>query len=340
MINVADKQPTLRQALAWGKICLTPVVFDRILNQNIPKGNPLTLAEVSGVMAAKLASQTLPLCHPLIIDQVQLAHHLNHNDMSVEIVCLVTCHGKTGVEMEALIGVQSALACIYDLCKMFDHAMRIQDCLLLVKSGGKRGYWNHPDVSIPEWVPHALVPQPRHEPIPQSLKTSLLTVSSSKSTNPKADASGKKLVQALQDHHEICEQAIVYDDSKQIQDQIKQWLSTQQPDLIITTGGTGITPDDFTPDAIEAIADRVIPGIGEYLRINGSRFTRFSWLSRASAYIIDKTVVVCLPGNPKAIDESMPSLMPLLTHACQLAARQPLRDSKQSSLNTPSEKQP
>ena len=169
MIDVGNKTPSTRKAVAYGRIAVGDEIARRILTQSIPKGCPLQLAEIAGTMASKQTSNILPLCHPLALDQSLTRCHLNPHNAHVEVLCMVSTTGKTGVEMEALVGVHAALLCVYDLCKMFDHAMHIQESYLLYKLGGKSGVWQHPTHSMPDWTPNAFSMQhPTTNPVPLS----------------------------------------------------------------------------------------------------------------------------------------------------------------------------
>jgi len=118
MIDVSDKEITLRRALASGSIIVGKKVFELIKNRQMPKGDPISLAEVAAVLGVKRTSDLIPLCHPLPIDHTSTKIVLNEKNFSLEVYCLVSAHAKTGVEMEAIMGVNAALITIYDLSKI------------------------------------------------------------------------------------------------------------------------------------------------------------------------------------------------------------------------------
>ena len=118
MIDVSSKKETFRRALASGKIFLGEEVFNLIKNKKMPKGDPLTLAEVASVLGVKKTSELIPLCHPLPIDHTATKIVMNEDDNSIEVFCVVSTYSKTGVEMEAIMGVNAALITIYDLSKI------------------------------------------------------------------------------------------------------------------------------------------------------------------------------------------------------------------------------
>ena len=145
MIDVSSKELTHRKALAMGEIILGPEVIKLIKAKKMPKGDPLSIAEVSGINGVKKTSELIPLCHPLPLDHISLHTEINEKEYSITVYCLVSANSKTGVEMEALSGVNSALLAIYDLSKIVEPNLKITNIKLLVKSGGKKGLWINPD---------------------------------------------------------------------------------------------------------------------------------------------------------------------------------------------------
>ena len=145
MIDVSLKKETYRRALASGKIYVGKEVFELIKNKEMPKGDPITLAEVSAVLGVKKTSELIPLCHPLPIDHTATKIIMHEEDISLEVFCVVSAVAKTGVEMEAIMGVNAALITIYDLSKIVNPHLRIDNIKLLIKEGGKSGIWTNPD---------------------------------------------------------------------------------------------------------------------------------------------------------------------------------------------------
>ena len=151
MIDVSSKKETFRRALASGKIYVGKEVFDLVKNKEMPKGDPITLAEVSAVLGVKKTSELIPLCHPLPIDHTATKIIMHEDDSSLEVFCIVSAFAKTGVEMEAVMGVNVALITIYDLSKIVNPHLRIDGIKLLIKEGGKSGLWSNPD-GLPEFL--------------------------------------------------------------------------------------------------------------------------------------------------------------------------------------------
>ena len=145
MADVAAKAVTRRRALASGAIFVGARAFELIEQKALPKGDALALAEFAGIQAAKQTASLIPLCHPISLNRAAIHTSLNAASHAVEVYALTEIDAKTGVEMEALCGLNMALLTIWDLSKPINAALEIRDIKLLFKSGGKRGDWVHPD---------------------------------------------------------------------------------------------------------------------------------------------------------------------------------------------------
>jgi len=144
MVDVGGKEDTQRIAIAEGSVVMQPETLKLIKDRNIAKGDVLAVAQVAGIMAAKKTSQIIPMCHPLMLTNVDLNFTINENENKIIIQSKVKTMGKTGVEMEALTAVAAAGLTIYDMCKAVDREMAIKSIYLLEKSGGKSGYFSRP----------------------------------------------------------------------------------------------------------------------------------------------------------------------------------------------------
>ena len=151
MIDVSSKKETFRRALATGKIIVGKKAFDLIKSKKMPKGDPISLAEISALLGVKKTSEIIPLCHPLPIDHTATKIVLNEKNFSLDVFCVVSAFAKTGVEMEAIVGVNSALITIYDLSKIVNPHLEICGIKLLIKEGGKNGLWKNPD-GLPDFL--------------------------------------------------------------------------------------------------------------------------------------------------------------------------------------------
>ena len=155
MIDVSSKEVTHRKALATGEIILGSQVIELIKAKKMPKGDPLSIAEVAGINGVKKTSELIPLCHPLPLDHISLHTEINEKKNSIVVYCLVSANSKTGVAMEAWSGVNSALLAIYDLSKIIEANLKITNTKLLVKSCGKKGLWINPD-GVPDKIKNIL----------------------------------------------------------------------------------------------------------------------------------------------------------------------------------------
>lgn len=311
MIDVGEKPSTRRRAIAKGRIHMNPTTVERIKNRQMPKGDVLAIAEVAGIMSAKNTPQILPLCHPLLIESARVRTECFQD--YIEVACEVIITGKTGVEMEALCGVNAALLCIYDLTKGIDPVLSLSQVYLDLKEGGKSGRWTHPVYSKNDVEPQLAVKKM------EGVITAVITISDRGARGETKDVSGPWVVHELTVMGALVKQTkLVPDQTIEIQKAVLQ-CKEMGAKLIITTGGTGLSPSDVTPESMQALWTKTIPGFGEMLRSKGSLYTDKAYLSRGEAGLIGDTVVVLLPGSPKACIEGLEILAGLLPHALHIA---------------------
>lgn len=141
MVDISKKAETAREAIAEGRISMNQECFDQLKAGSIGKGDVLGVAKIAGIMGAKKTSELIPLCHLLNLTKAEIDFELEDETCSVRTICTVRTTGKTGVEMEALTGVQIALLTIYDMCKAVDKGMEMNGIHLCQKSGGKSGIY-------------------------------------------------------------------------------------------------------------------------------------------------------------------------------------------------------
>jgi cyclic pyranopterin phosphate synthase len=139
MVDVNEKAITTREATAKGRLVMQPATLSLLKQAKLPKGDALTAAKVAGIMAAKETHRLIPLCHPLIIDNVSVDFTLDEKTSAVEVTASAKGNGKTGFEMEALTAVAISLLTVYDMCKTVDQSLRLENIRLTKKSGGKSG---------------------------------------------------------------------------------------------------------------------------------------------------------------------------------------------------------
>ena len=145
MVDVGEKPESRRTAVAAARVLVNKSTFDLIRSGGMKKGDVLTVAQIAGVMGAKRTPDLIPMCHPILIDGIDLSLHLDERRCSVEIEAAVSCDGRTGVEMEALTAVSTAALTVYDMCKAVQKDMVISDIRLLCKTGGVHGDFQRED---------------------------------------------------------------------------------------------------------------------------------------------------------------------------------------------------
>lgn len=313
MIDVGEKSISRRRAVATGTITVCSETATMIKNGDSPKGNILAMSEVAGIMAAKNTWQLLPLCHPLILDSVRIWFEQKGNQ--IQAYCEVICHGKTGVEMEALVGVNTCLLTIYDLAKAVDPVIEISDVHLQLKEGGKSGVWSHPKELANR---NAEIKKDFF----QGLHFAVGTLSDRASKGEYTDLSGPIIKDYFQSVGGHC---VSYDIIPDEKDCLKELVLKaahsyihQKVDVLFLTGGTGISTRDITPETLKDLASKELVGFGELQRWYGSKYTKASWLSRSSAYVVENTLVVLFPGSPKAVSQGIEAIAELVPHAIKM----------------------
>jgi cyclic pyranopterin phosphate synthase len=294
MRDVSGKPDTLRSASAEATLKCLPVTLGAIRSGNLPKADPLAVAKVAGIQAAKNTSLMIPYCHQVPLDFVGVEIVLGED--SILISSQVKAVWKTGVEMEALAAVSAAALTLYDMLKIIDSTMEIGRVRLSGKKGGKSDY--HP---------------------PGDVAAGVLVLSDRVSRGERQDRSGRVIQERLRALGVRVEEFIIIpDDAKLISDQLVRWCDTRALDIVITTGGTGIGPRDVTPEATSAVLERQLPGVSEMLRAHGQQRSRYSMLSRGIAGTRKGTLIVNLPGSEGAVNESLDVLFPWILHALEV----------------------
>ncbi len=153
MVDVGNKSPTRRRALAEVYVELGKKAYTVLMSEGSPKGDALAVARIAGIQGAKRCSELIPLCHPLALEQVQVDLEPKPDRLAIRITCEATLSGKTGVEMEAMTGASVAVLALYDMCKALDKGIRIEGLRLIRKEGGKSGTWVAADRGVAEGDP-------------------------------------------------------------------------------------------------------------------------------------------------------------------------------------------
>lgn len=326
MIDVGAKTATTRVALASGRIRMGRAAFEAVRDGKLEKGDPLALGQAAGILAAKKTAETLPLCHPLGLDAVRVWFELDAKLPGVRAYCEARTTAKTGVEMEALCGVSTALLTVWDLVKMVDPALVVEQIRLERKEGGKSGVWLHPGSSADEKKLSSSVSNcsreqsnsARAEPVDKSTlnRAVVITVSDRCSRGQADDRSGPLLKDGLRKLGlKVSGPFIVPDEPSLITEAVLRAANVAC--LVALTGGTGLSPRDRTPETVAALCDRLIPGVGEALR-RGAKIPTGA-LSRSLAGQIGPALVVCLPGSTGGVRDGLEVLAELLPHALHIA---------------------
>jgi cyclic pyranopterin phosphate synthase len=314
MVDVGEKPETSRRALARGEIRMSAEAFTRVMGRNLSKGDALLLSEMAAIQAAKKTSEWIPLCHPLLLDRVKVSCAGDAGTNSVIITAEVLGKGKTGFEMEALTAVSAGLLCIHDLVKSIDPCAEIGSISLVEKEGGKSGLWVNPTFSAKDSA------RTMHTPDLIGVECAILTISDRVSAGLAEDRSGVAIREFLASRGAKCGEFRVLPDEKEtIVESLREFAGNGRIELCFLTGGTGLGPRDLTPEALAAACDRIVPGIGEKLRAEGARFTSRSWLSRSTAGLMGKMLIIALPGSLSAVQEGLQILESLLPHALHIA---------------------
>ena len=290
MVDVTEKTPSIRRARAEGIITLRADTINLIQNEAMPKGNVLTTAKIAGIQAAKKTWDLIPMCHQLNLSFVDLEFELDREQIMIR--SIVKTREATGVEMEALTAVSTAALTIYDMCKAVDKTMTISAIKLVEKIGGKSD--------------HAIEYRPN---------VGIITMSDSISAGKSEDRSGPMLLKGFTDSG--CKgdhQKVLPDGSEELIPTIEAWIQ-DGVELIITTGGTGLSPRDLTIQMVENNFDSRLPGIEQALHAYGRGKVKTAMLSRLTAGVIKGTIVVCLPGSTGAAKDALKVLIPTIFHS-------------------------
>jgi len=311
MADIRRKRSTSRRAVAVGELFAGAQAYTRIVERSLPKGDALVMAEVAGIQGAKQASLLMPLCHPLALELVRIRCVPVPDRHSIRVYCEVALTGKTGVEMEALAGVNAALLSIYDLTKPVQPALSITGIRLLFKEGGKSGMWVHPEgISEVERAHY----RPQGIARLDGQRARVITLSDRAHSGVYADQAGPVAVAALQALGADVDTLLLPDGVPALVEALRAAASDDLA-LVICSGGTGLAPRDLTPEALAQVCSRPVQSLGDMFRIESREHTPFAWASRATAAIVgERCLVICLPGNPKAVAQGMAILTPILAH--------------------------
>ncbi|MET7256323.1 bifunctional molybdenum cofactor biosynthesis protein MoaC/MoaB [Dyadobacter jiangsuensis] len=291
MVDITHKTNTLRIATAQAIVQVSKQeTVEAIQNRTVPKGDVFEMAKAAGFLAVKKTPDLLPDCHPIPVEYTGVQYRVE--DLTIVIELTVKTIYKTGVEVEAMHGASVVALTMYDMLKPIDKGVEIRSIRLLEKKGGKSD----------------------RKPAPEGLKTAVVVCSDSISNGIGEDKSGKKIIEKLKAFKlEVSDYSIIADDKTGIQTKL-QSLQAGGYDMVLITGGTGLSPRDVTPEAVSELLHREIPGIAETARQYGQQRVPTSMLSRSAAGFIGEMLVITMPGSTGGVTEYIDALFPHVLH--------------------------
>lgn len=296
MVDITHKSNTLRTATAQAIVKVgTEDTIAAIRNNTVPKGDVFAMSKAAGLLGVKKTPELLPDCHPLPIEFTGIDYEVE--GLEIKVLVTVKTIYKTGVEVEAMHGASVVALNMYDMLKPIDKGIEIHQIKLLDKKGGKSSF---------------------QDKFRRDLKAVVIVCSDSISEGKKEDKAGKAIMAKL----EACGVAIqdyiiIPDETEEIQEKARHYQAAGA-DLIIYTGGTGLSQRDVTPEALKPLLDRDIPGIEEAIRKYGQDRMPYAMLSRSVAGTLKNTLVLALPGSTNGARESMEAIFPSVLHVFRI----------------------
>jgi len=297
MVNITKKNNTLRKAIATAVVTVSKQeTIDAIQMRQVPKGDVFEFSRAAGLLAIKKTSDVIPDCHPLPVEYAAIKHSIDGLNILIEVE-IHTIY-KTGVEVEAMHGAAITALTMYDMLKPIDNVVEISQIKLLRKEGGKSD----------------------QNETREELTCAVVVCSDSISKGENEDSAGKAIVERMKQYSLLTVDYKVIPDEVDVIRNQAEMLSAKNVDLIIFTGGTGLSPRDVTPEAISPILETPIPGIMEAVRHYGQQRMPYAMLSRGVAGFIKNSLVITLPGSARAVQEAMDALFPHILHIFKVRA--------------------
>jgi cyclic pyranopterin phosphate synthase len=308
MVDVGAKAVTVRTATATGRLVTTAAVIALVRADDLPKADVLATARIAGISGAKKTSELIPLCHQIPLSSVSIDFTLV--DDAILVTATAKTVGQTGVEMEALTAVAVAGLTLHDMIKAVDPSAVLGEIRLEAKSGGKRGNWTRAAGSAagsspagsPAWSAAHVRPR----------TAAVIVASTGAAAGTRHDTTGPAIAAWFVEQGYAVDAVTIVADAG-IDEELARVLASA-PAVIITTGGTGLSPTDRTPEATLPLLDRELPGIAEAIRARGLGSTPTAALSRAVAGTANGTVIVNLPGSSGGVRDGLAVLAGTLDH--------------------------
>jgi cyclic pyranopterin phosphate synthase len=306
MVDVGRKPITSRRAVASASVRMRPDVLQTLIDSGGPKGDAFVVARLAGIAAAKRTAELIPLSHPIALDHVEVDLSADPETGLVTIRAEATATARTGVEMEALTAASVSALTLYDMAKALQRDIVIERVELLAKEGGRSGAWSKEAPVGARTAAH---------------EATVITCSTRAAGGEREDASGPAIVNALREAgFDVAPEPIVLADDEDLIASTLAHLADSGTGLVITSGGTGLTPGDRTPAATRRVIDREVPGLAELMRAAGLASTPMAALSRGVVGVRGTTLIANLPGSPRGAIESLEALLPVLRHALEQLA--------------------
>ena len=292
MIDITHKTTTLRIATAQAIVKVSKAeTIEAIKNREVPKGDVFEMSKAAGLLGVKKTPELLPDCHPMPIESTKIDYRTEGQDIYIEVT--VKTIYKTGVEVEAMHGASIVALNMYDMLKPIDKGVEIHNIKLLSKRGGKSDF---------------------NTEYGKGLKAAVIVCSDTINAGQKEDKAGKAIIEKLRACGvDIADYSIIPDEKDEIQNRLKDHAS-MGTNIIIFTGGTGLSSRDISPEAIAPLIDRPIPGIEEAIRSYGQMRMPYAMLSRSIAGLRANSLVLALPGSTNGAKESMDAIFPAALH--------------------------
>jgi len=291
MVDITHKVSTLRTAIALAVVKTSSIeTINALRNDTVPKGNVFEMAKAAGLLGVKKTPDLLPDCHPLPIEYTGISYEIDGLDIHIRME--VKTIYKTGVEVEAMHGASVVALTMYDMLKPIDKQVEIGTIKLIEKHGGKSSFKSSTE----------------------GINASIIVCSDSIHKGIGEDKAGELILDKLNAFNISGEKSIIPDEPESI----KEALYNATGNLVIFTGGTGVSPRDNTPEILMDLLEKRLPGVEEQMRSYGQQRMPFAMLSRSIAGRWNNKLVLAFPGSTKGAGECIDAIFPHVLHAFKI----------------------